>query len=498
MSAYILAIDQGTTSTRAVVYDLDGKVVAIDQREFPQLYPRPDHVEHDPEQIWGSVQEVVRGVLSGSGIKPDQIGAIGITNQRETTVLWDRESGKPIYNAIVWQDRRTAQICREWQTDEELIRERTGLVSHPYFSASKIRWLLDNVPRVRERAERGELAFGTIDCFLIWRLTGGQVHATDVTNASRTMLFNIRSESWDGELCHRFSIPESLLPEVRRSATSFGETRGLDFLPDGIPVCGVAGDQQASLFGQGCWSYGEAKCTYGTGAFLLVHLADQFVLSRSGLITTVAASLQDQPLQYALEGSLFIAGAAIQWLRDALGVIEAAPQVNELAAKARPDSEVVFVPALAGLGAPYWVPEAQGTIFGLTRATGAAELARATLESIALQVRDLVRAIQEDTHLTLSRLRVDGGTSKSNLLIGLQADVLGYPVERMAQGESTALGAAMLAALGAGLADPERVASWVQVERTFEPSAKPEQVQALIRRWEHAVQTTIEHYRRGH
>ncbi len=498
MSSYVLAIDQGTTSTRAILYDESGMARGVDQREFPQLYPHPDHVEHDPEQIWESVREVVRGALAAAGADGAQVAAIGITNQRETTIVWDRETGRPVYNAIVWQDRRTADICRRWKTEEELIRERTGLVSHPYFSASKLRWILDNVPGARERAERGELAFGTVDSYLIWRLTGGAVHATDVTNASRTMLFNLRSEAWDGELCHLFSIPEPLLPAVQRSASRFGETRGLDFLPDGIPICGVAGDQQASLFGQGCWSHGDAKCTYGTGAFLLVNLATDFILSRSGLITTAAATPEGEPLQYALEGSLFIAGAAIQWLRDGLGIIETAPQVNELAARARPDSEVVFVPALVGLGAPYWVPEAQGTIFGLTRATGAAELARATLESIALQVRDLVLAIESDTGFSLQRLRADGGAAKSDLLLALQANVLGATVERMREGESTALGAAMLAALGAGLQDKETLRGWAQVERAFEPSGDREAVEALIRRWEHAVKTTIEHYKRAH
>ena len=493
---YLLAIDQGTTSSRAIIYDRAGRPVASAQAEFPQHYPQADWVEHDPEEIWTSVRQVVTDSIRAAGISADTIRAIGIANQRETTLVWERDGGRPIYNAIVWQDRRTVDVCNRWKADEHVLRERTGLVANPYFSVWKLQWILDNVEGARVRAERGELAFGTVDSFLIWRLTGGKAHVTDVTNASRTLLLNLHSGSWDGELCHMLRVPEAVLPEVLRSATIFGTTAGLDWLPDGIPIAGVAGDQQASLFGQGCWQFGEAKCTYGTGAFLLVHLGDRPVLSERGLLTTIAATLADQPLQYAVEGSLFIAGAAVQWLRDALGIIERSEQVNELAAQARADSEVVFVPALVGLGAPYWAPEAQGTIFGLTRATGAAELARAVLESIALQVLDLAEAIAHDTGQPLKGLRADGGAARSDLLMQLQADLLRVPVERAEHGESTALGAAMLAALGSEfVTDPQQLRAWASVERTFQPSADVARTQALVDRWKRAVQTVIEHYR---
>ncbi len=493
---YLLAIDQGTTSSRAIIYSLSGEPVSSAQAEFPQHYPQADWVEHDPEEIWASVRQVVADAIRSAGINADAIRGIGIANQRETTIVWDRQTGQPVYNAIVWQDRRTAEVCNRWKAEEPMLRERTGLVANPYFSVWKLQWILDNIEGARVRAEKGELAFGTVDSFLIWRLTGGKVHATDVTNASRTLLLNLHSGTWDGELCHQLRIPEAVLPDVLPSAHVYGTTAGLDWLPDGIPISGVAGDQQASLFGQGCWRFGQAKCTYGTGAFLLVHLGDRPVLSERGLLTTIAATLTDQPLQYAIEGSLFIAGAAIQWLRDALGIISRSEQVNELAARARSDSEVVFVPALVGLGAPYWAPEAQGTIFGLTRATGAAELARAAIESIALQVYDLAEAIAHDTGEPLKSLRADGGAARSDLLLQLQADLLELPVERSQYTECTALGAAMLAGLGAGVfTDPEAVRGWSRVARTFRPSGERERIAALVQRWKRSVSTVIEHYR---
>jgi glycerol kinase len=491
----ILAIDQGTTSTRAILFDRSGQVRAVAQEEFPQHYPKPDWVEQDAEHIWQSVRQAVLRALQQTGLPGEAIEAIGIANQRETTVVWERATGRPIYRAIVWQDRRTAEWCHRWKAEQPLLQDRTGLVVHPYFSASKIRWILEHVNGAGARAEQGELAFGTIDSFLIWRLTGGAVHATDVTNASRTLLWNLRRGMWDGEICHLLGIPESLLPEVAPSGSLFGKTRGLDFLPDGIPIAGVAGDQQASLFGQACWRRGEAKCTYGTGAFLLVHTGSQPVRSQHGLIATAAATRQGEALQYALEGSILVAGAAVQWLRDGLGLLTRSDQVEELALQARSDSTVVFVPALTGLGAPHWAPEVQGTIFGLTRATGAAELARATLEGIALQVRDLIEAIRRDFPDGLAWLRVDGGMARNDWLLQLQADVLGVPVHRVAHGESTALGAAMLAGVTTGFwQSPEALVEVVKLEREFQPAAPSERVQALVHRWERAVRTTLAHY----
>jgi glycerol kinase len=491
---YLLAIDQGTTSSRVVVFDQEAQPIAAAQEEFPQFYPQTGWVEHDAEQIWSSVAGLVPRALDQAGLEAGQITAIGITNQRETTVVWDRQSGAPIHHAIVWQDRRTAEFCAARKESEPWLQQRTGLVLDPYFSATKIRWILDHVSEARRRAVDGRLAAGTIDSFLIWRLTGGQRHVTDVTNASRTLLLDLENVAWDDELCRFFEVPRAVLPEVLPSCGEFGVTRGLDFLPDGIPITGAVGDQQSSLFGQGCFAAGDAKCTYGTGAFLLVHTGAARVESQARLLATLAASTGTQP-QYALEGSLFVAGAAVQWLRDGLKMIAASPEVDTLAAEAHDDSRLVFVPALVGLGAPHWTPAAQGTIFGITRATTTADLARATLEGLALQVQDLLEAVACDFPGGLKRLRVDGGAARSDYLMQLQADVLQIPVERVAQGESTALGAALLAGLGAGVWNStEDLKHVVRIARTFEAGMPAEKRAALIRRWQAAVKTVIQYY----
>jgi glycerol kinase len=491
---FILTIDQGTTSTRVVVFDSRAQAVGSAQQEFTQHYPKPGWVEHDVEEIWSAVGRLSRQALEQARTAAEQIKGIGITNQRETTVLWDRKTGRPVHRAIVWQDRRTADFCAANKMKEPWIQQRSGLVLDPYFSGTKLRWLLENVSGARSQAEVGQLAFGTIDTFLIWRLTGGSRHVTDVSNASRTLLLNLDSTAWDDELCKFLSVPRAVLPEVLPSSGEFGRTRGLDFLPDGIPITGVAGDQQASLFGQCCFGPGDAKCTYGTGAFMLVHTGFEAIPSNTRLVTTVAATTDARP-QYALEGSVFVAGAAIQWLRDGLKIIESAPQVNNLAAASTGDSHVVFVPALVGLGAPHWVPQAEGTIFGITRATTAADLARATLEGIALQVHDLIEAVAHDYPGGVRRMRVDGGAARSDPLMQLQADVLGIPIERVAQSESTALGAAFLAGLATGVwSNTDDLAGLASVERTFRPAMPDPARISMLNRWKAAVATAVGHY----
>lgn len=490
---FILTIDQGTTSTRVVVFDSQARAAGSAQQEFTQHYPRPGCVEHDAEEIWSSVGTLTRQAIAQAKISPREIVAIGITNQRETTVLWDRKTGRPVHRAIVWQDRRTSDFCAANKSREPWVQERSGLVLDPYFSGTKLRWLLENVSEARQQA--GQLAFGTIDTFLIWRLTAGTRHMTDVSNASRTLLLNLRTAAWDDELCKFLSVPRSVLPDVLPSSGDFGRTRGLDFLPDGIPITGVAGDQQASLFGQCCFAPGDAKCTYGTGAFMLVHTGFELIASKTRLLTTLAATTDARP-QYALEGSVFIAGAAIQWLRDGLKLIQSAPQVNDLAAGANADSQLVFVPALIGLGAPHWIPEAQGTIFGITRATSAADLARATLEGLALQVHDLIDAVGHDFPGGVRRMRVDGAAARSDRLMQLQSDLLGIPVERVAQSESTALGAAFLAGLAVGVwSDTAELTRLVSVDQTFRTAMSPSVRQAMLDRWHAAVQTVVEHYK---
>lgn len=493
---HLLSIDQGTTSTRAVVYDSRLQPVGQAQAEVPPTYPRPGWVEHDPTALVASVGPRVREALSAAGITADRIAAVGITNQRETTILWDRQTGQPIGPALVWQDRRTADFCEKHRDRRAWLSEKTGLVLDPYFSATKIAWLLENIPGARARAEAGELAAGTVDSLLIWHLTGGRRHVTDPTNASRTLLMDLRTTRWSDELCRFFDVPPSLLPEIRPSAGEFGQTQGLDFLPDGLPIAGVAGDQQASLAGQGCFRPGQAKCTYGTGAFLLAHTGEAPVPSTRGLVTTLAATLGQGPPQYALEGSVFIAGAAVQWFRDGLKAVGAAPEIDRLCTEADPASDVLFVPALTGLGAPYWEPNARGTIFGLTRATSVADLARATLEGVAFQIADLIEAVDADLPRPLSDLRIDGGMARSEPFLQFQADLLGLPLHRSAQAESTALGAALLAGLGVGLwPDAQAAASLLEGGgRTFLPQRDATWRQAAIGRWKQAVETVRRHY----
>jgi glycerol kinase len=492
---YLLAIDQGTTSTRAVVYDtVRGAPVGSASRELNQHYPQPGWVEHDPEEIWASVRAVVPQALATAKIHPEDILGIGLTNQRETVVLWERSSGRPLARAIVWQDRRTADFCRQRQADEPWIRERTGLVLDPYFSATKLRWLLQQDASVRHRAESGELAAGTIDSFLISRLTGGRVHATDSTNASRTLLLNLRSVQWDDELCKFFEVPRALLPEVHPSASKFGETKGLDFLEDGIPILGVAGDQQAALFGQCAFVPGEAKCTYGTGAFFLQHLGDQPALSKYRLLTSLAASGAGKP-QYALEGSVFIAGAAVQWLRDGLKLLESAPAIEGMAQASDPRQPVVFVPGFVGLGAPHWVPEAKGVLFGLTRGTTAADLGRATLEGVAYQVADLVEAAGQDAGRSLEALRVDGGMARNAWFLQFQADVLNLPILAAVHSEATARGAALLAGMQFGLwRDYAALRALPQEARRFEPRLSAVERQQRLALWRRAVRAVIAFY----
>jgi glycerol kinase len=496
---HLLAIDQGTTSTRAVVYDLALHPKAQAQVEVPPTYPKPGWVEHDADAIVGSVGPMVEQALREAGVAADRIAAIGITNQRETAVIWDRRTGKPIAPAIVWQDRRTAPFCERHRTKQDWLTDHTGLVLDSYFSATKFAWLLENVPGARNRAEAGELAAGTIDSLLIWHLTGGARHVTDVTNASRTLLMSLRSRAWADDLLQFFDIPAAILPEILPSAGFFGETRGLGYLPDGLPIAGVAGDQQASLAGQGCLAEGQAKCTYGTGAFLLVNTGDRVVRSTRGLVGTAAAAIGDGPQPYALEGSVFIAGAAVQWFRDGLKAIGAAPEINDLYHQADPDSGVVFVPALTGLGAPYWEPEARGTVFGLTRASSVADLARATIEGVAHQVADLVEAMDADLPTPPRELRVDGGMARSDPFLQFQADLLGLTLVRSPVTESTALGAALLAGLGAGVwDDPGRVVESLRVEgQPFKPRADDAWRRAHRDRWRLAVETVRRHYGRG-
>jgi glycerol kinase len=483
---HVVAIDQGTTGTTVLVLDEKLGVRGRGYRELPQIYPRPGEVEHDPEEIWASVGGALGDALGA--LDPARIAAIGITNQRETTVLWDRASGRPAAHAIVWQDRRTAPFCAELKQagHEPHIRRRTGLVLDPYFSATKIRWLLDNVSGLRAAAEGGALAFGTVDSFLIWRLSGGRVHATDVSNASRTLLLDIETLRFSDDLCALFGVPRTLLPEVRDSAGPIATTRGVPGLPDGIPIAGVAGDQQAALYGQDCTDTGDAKCTYGTGAFLLMNVGREPRPSASGLLATVAWRMGGE-VAYALEGSAFVAGALVQWLRDGLGIIGSAGEIEALARSVPDSGGVTIVPALAGLGAPHWRPEARGLITGITRGTTRAHIARAALEAIALQNVDLVRAMQADAGVAVSNLRVDGGAAANDLLMQIQSDVLGVRIFRPEMVESTALGAAKLAARGIGLARSESSSETTRM-RIFNPTMAPEARNEMLARWRAAVE----------
>jgi glycerol kinase len=490
MSSHVLAIDQGTTSTRAVVYGRDGAAAGSAQKELTQHYPRPGWVEHDPEEIWRSVAAVVPQALAAAKVEPRDLAAIGLTNQRETVVVWDRATGQPAARAIVWQDRRTADFCRQRQADEPWLTERTGLVLDPYFSATKLRWLLEQDATLRGRAGAGQMAAGTIDSFLINRLTGGRAYVTDATNASRTLLLNLHTGQWDDELCRFFGVPRALLPEVKPSAADFGATAGLGFLPDGLPILGVAGDQQAALFGQCAFSAGEAKCTYGTGAFFLLHVGDRPSLSKHRLLTTLAAN-PDGRLQYALEGSVFVAGAAVQWLRDGLKFFDRAEAVEELARASDPEQPVIFV----GLGAPHWVPEARGVLFGLTRGTTAADLGRAALEGVAFQVADLVDAAGRDAGAPLASLRVDGGMARNAWFLQRQADVLGLPVLQAAQSESTALGAAYLAGLRGGVwPDLDGLRRLGRPAHRFDPQWSVDERGRRLAQWRKAVSAVVAFY----
>ena len=482
---YLLAIDQGTSSTRAVLYDHQTRQVASAQQEFPQHYPRPGWVEHDPEDIWQSVEAVVREAIAAVDVT--EITGIGITNQRETTVIWDRASGRPIHNAIVWQDRRTADRCEELRSrgTEADVTAKTGLKLDPYFSATKIAWLLDNVDGARQRAEKGELAFGTIDSFLLWRLTGGAAHATDATNASRTLLFDIHEQRWDPGLCELFSVPQSVLPDVRDSAADFGVTSGELFGAE-LPVSGIAGDQQAALIGQSGFEVGTTKSTYGTGCFVIANTGNEALASHNQLLTTVASRI-DGHVTYGLEGSVFVAGSAVQWLRDALGLIASAAETQAIAEETGVVDDVVVVPAFAGLGAPYWDPHARGAIVGLTRGSGRNEIVTATLQSVALQTYDLIDAMADDG-IRPSVLRVDGGMVANDWFLQFLADILGVTVERPSNVESTVLGAACLAAVARGVvASIEATAELWECQRRFEPAMPPARRERLLEGWAGAV-----------
>ena len=486
---YILALDQGTTSSRAILFDEDGAIAAVAQHEFEQFYPQPGWVEHDPTEILTSQMSCAVEALGKAGARPRDVAAIGITNQRETTIVWERATGKPIYPAIVWQDRRTAPLCSALEKSGagEEVSSKTGLVLDPYFSATKVRWILDHVDGARERAERGELAFGTVDSWLIWHLTSGQRHVTDMTNASRTLLFNIVKGEWDKELLKIFGIPESMLPEVVWSSERVGEvTTSLGLA--GVEIAGIAGDQQEALFGQLCWQAGEAKNTYGTGCFLLQNIGTEFVRSKHRLITTLAASAAKR-LEYALEGSIFIGGAVVQWLRDNLKLIGSSAEVEALAASVPDSGGVVFVPAFVGLGAPHWDPHASGTLIGLGRGTKPGHIARAALEAIAFQVADVLDAVHCETGTPLAALRVDGGAAVNDLLMQFQADVLGVPVVRPRVTETTALGAAYLAGLATGFwAGPGELKAKREGDKRFEPRMEEQERKQRRGRWEKAVE----------
>ncbi len=498
MGAHILAIDQGTTSSRAIIFDENFHPIATDQKEFTQHFPRSGWVEHNPEDIWQTTVETCLGAMAKANLTASDIAAIGITNQRETTVVWDRETGKAIHNAIVWQDRRTADTCAHLKAagHEPSVTEKTGLLLDPYFSGTKVGWILDNVDGARTAAEQGRLAFGTIDCFLLWRLTGGKVHATDATNASRTLLFDIRENRWRGSLLDLLRVPSSVLPEVKDSADDFGTTDP-DILGGPIKICGIAGDQQAAAIGQACFKPGMIKSTYGTGCFALVNTGSECISSKNRLLSTIAYRLQGQPT-YALEGSIFIAGAAVQWLRDGLGVIDTAAETGPLATEADPAQDVILVPAFAGLGAPYWEPNVRGAIFGLSRGTGPKELSRAALESVCYQTRDLVEAMRADwgARGNTPVLRVDGGMVASDWTMQSLADILNTPIDRPTVLETTALGAAWLAGMHTGVwPDQEAFATQWHLERRFEPNIDADVREKKYAAWKNAVTSVINHQR---
>ncbi len=487
---FILALDQGTSSSRAIVFDHEGKVRSVAQKEFTQHFPKPGWVEHDPKEIWSSEAAVIAEAISAIGINGLDIAGIGITNQRETTIVWDAETGEPVSNAIVWQDRRTSEYCDSLKQQglTERIREKTGLIIDAYFSGTKIRWILENVPGAREKAEKGKLRFGTVDTWLIWNLTRGEVHVTDVSNASRTMLFNINTLEWDKELLDLLGIPASMMPEVRSSSEVYGHTKTTIFAHE-VPIAGIAGDQQAALFGQMCTAPGSVKNTYGTGCFLLMNTGEKPILSRNNLLTTVAWKIGDT-VNYALEGSIFVGGSVVQWLRDGLGIIRSSSEIEALAESVPDNGGVYFVPALTGMGAPYWDAYAHGTICGITRGTKAAHIARAALEGIAFQTMDIVRAMEKDAGVRLAELKVDGGASRNNLMMQFQSDVLGASVVRPEVTETTAMGACYLAGLAVGYWDSlDEIRRQWKAERVFNPSdADPEPLKAG---WADAISRTL-------
>lgn len=490
---FIMAIDQGTTGTTVSILDHGGSLVASVGQDYPQIFPKPGWVEHNPEEIWHSVVVTIQGALEKARIKGDQIAAIGITNQRETVILWDKHSGKPVHNAIVWQDRRTADVCEKLRKTkkDKMIQKKTGLVVDPYFSATKIQWMLKNVSALKMKAKSGQILAGNIDTFLLWRLTAGQAHKTDVSNASRMMLMNLKSLEWDQELLKLFDIPAAVLPQICESSSVFGKTKGLSVLPDGIPIAGIAGDQQAALFGQTCFSVGEAKCTYGTGSFLLMNTGSHLVASKAKLLTTVAWKLPKQKVTYALEGGAFVCGAAVQWLRDGLGLIRSSSEVEALARQVETTDGVEFVPALTGLGAPHWDASARGLICGLTRGSSKAHIARATLEAMALQNVDILKAMEKDLGKKLKGLRVDGGASENNLLMQLQADYMGTTVTRPQLVETTSIGAAYLAGLGVGFwSSQDEIKKIWKIDKEFQSAMTNKNRLLRLSSWEAALKRT--------
>ena len=493
MNKYILALDQGTSSSRAIIFDNQGKITATSQKEFTQIFPKPGWVEHNPMEIWSSQASVIAEAITSIGINGRNIAGIGITNQRETTIVWDAETGEPVYNAIVWQDRRTSDFCDRLKRQEGLIdtiRSKTGLIIDAYFSATKINWILENIPGARQKAEGGRLRFGTVDTWLVWMLTRGEVHVTDVTNASRTMLFNIHTLEWDKELLELFNIPASMMPQVKSSSEVYGHTKGTIFAYE-VPIAGMAGDQQAALFGQMCTEPGSVKNTYGTGCFLLMNSGEKPIMSSNNLLTTIAWKIGDK-VNYALEGSIFVAGSVVQWLRDGLGVIRTSKDVEKLATSVPDNGGVYFVPALTGLGAPHWDPHAKGSIYGITRGTTAGHIARAALEGVAFQTMDIVRAMEKDAGCPLKELKVDGGATVNNLMMQFQADILGTSVIRPKVTETTALGAAYLAGLAVGYWESiDHIKSQWGVDREFTPQADEETVQSLRDGWAEAIRRTL-------
>jgi glycerol kinase len=492
MTSYILALDQGTTSSRAIVFDHNGNIVSTAQKEFTQIFPQPGWVEHNPEEIWSTQLGVAAEAITKAGLSAENIHAIGITNQRETTIVWDRNTGKPIYNAIVWQDRRTADFCDELRKKNLhiLIQQRTGLVVDAYFSASKVKWILDNVDGARAKAEKGELCFGTVDTWLIWNLTKGQVHATDVSNASRTMLMNLQTLQWDGELEKIFTIPGNMLPQIRSSSEVYGTTQNI-LTAKNIPIAGIAGDQQSALFGQMCTAPGMVKNTYGTGCFMLMNTGEKAVVSKNNLLTTVAWKINGKT-EYALEGSVFIGGAVVQWLRDGLGIIKNSGDIEALASKVSDTAGVYLVPAFAGLGAPHWNQHTRGTMVGLTRGATAAHIARAAVESIAYQTADVLKAMEADAGITIQELRVDGGATVNNVLMQFQSDLLNTSVIRPRITETTALGAAYLAGLATGYwSSVEEIQKQWQVDRKFEPQMNSETRETMLNGWQRAVKAAM-------